>query len=96
MNRPKTYKTSQMERVAEKLKLEKSDSSHHIRGFIISDSGKKLYPPIYFSKGKKDIGPAVVDSIRKALFLQNSEVDALFRCSMSREEYLKIRFSRTS
>lgn len=86
-----TYKNAQMERVFEKLQIEERRSHHHRSGFIINNAGRKLYPPIRFSKGKKDILSKVADKIRKSLYLDAVEFDTLLKCQLSRNDYLEIR-----
>lgn len=91
-----TYKTDQMERVFHKLQVQTKPSNHHRSGFIVDDAGCKLFPPVYFSKGNKDIGLDVSNKIRKSLFLKPNDFDALMRCHMSRGEYLKLRKANSS
>jgi hypothetical protein len=86
-----SYKTAQFERLFDKLQIEHKPSTHHRSGFIVDESGAKLFPPIYFSKGHKDVGPKISSQIRKALFLDEREFDTLVRCRMSRSEYLATR-----
>lgn len=89
-----SYKTAQMERVFDKLQVDEKSSKHHRSGFIIDVDGKKLFPPIYFSKGHKDIGPNIARQIQKSLLLHQDEFDTLIRCHMSRTEYLALRRNR--
>lgn len=90
----KTVKTAEMERVFDKLKVMERPSDHHRSGFIVDDDGKKLFPPVFFSKGRKDIGPFVADKIRKSFLLTQREFSVLISCRMSRLEYLSLRRSR--
>jgi hypothetical protein len=90
-----TYKTAQFERMFDKLQVEAKPSNHHRSGFIIDEGGGKLFPPLYFSKGNKEVGPRISGQIRKALFLDEREFDTLVRCRMSRLEYLTTRRSKT-
>lgn len=86
-----TYKTAQMERVFLKLQIDEKSSKHHRSGFVIDDDGKKLFPPLYFSKGHKDIPAAVARKIRQQMFLNTDEFDSMVRCVMSRKQYLELR-----
>jgi hypothetical protein len=86
-----SYKTAQMERVFDKLQVECKPSNHHRSGFIVDDDGKKLFPPVFFSKGHKDIGPVIANKIRKAMYLDQTSFDELLKCHMSRREYLAYR-----
>ena len=90
----KCVKPAEMERVFDKLKVVGRSSTHHRPAFIVDRDGKKLFPPLFFSKGKSEIGPAVTDAIRKSLLLRKDEFGTLVRCRMSRDEYLEIRKSR--
>lgn len=86
-----SYKAAQMERVFEKLQIDCKSSNHHRSGFIVDDNGRKLFPPIYFSKGHNDIGPLIARKIRKAMLLDQSKFDLLLKCHMSRRDYLAAR-----
>jgi hypothetical protein len=90
-----SYKTSQAERVFNKLEVEEGGSDHHRRGFIIDEaSGRKLFPPVYFNKGRGDIYPKLATKMRRALFLDQNEFDELMRCSMKKSAYFEIRRRR--
>jgi hypothetical protein len=91
-----SYKTDQMERVFTKLQIQEKSSNHHRSGFIVDESGRKLFPPIFFSKGNKDMGPNICRKLRNALFLDATSFDTLMRCHMSRAEYLQTRARQAS
>ena len=86
-----TYKTAQMERVFVKLQIEEKSSNHHRSGYVVDDDGKKMFPPIYFSKGRKDIPGPVAKKIRQQMFLSRDEFDQMIGCVMTRKQYLEIR-----
>lgn len=85
------YKSHQAEKMFEKLKIENGSSNHHIRGFLIDDTGKKLFPPLFFSKGNKELPKRVENNLRKSLKLKAEEFNKLITCHMSRPEYMKLR-----
>jgi hypothetical protein len=90
-----TYKTRQAEGVFDKLDVEQSPSTHHRRGFLIDDTtGCKLFPPIHFNKGNKDIYDNVARKMRLSFRLTVEEFDELMRCRMSKREYFEIRRKR--
>lgn len=92
-----TYKTAQAERVFLKLDVEEGHSDHHRRGFLIDDvTGRKLFPPVYFNKGRGEIYPKLARKLRLALGLDEAEFDELMRCSMKKGAYFDIRRSRGS
>jgi len=76
-----------------KLKIQNSKSNHHVKGFIIDHNGKKLFPPIFYSKGNKELPARVERNLCKALQINMDQFCELIECHMSREEYLKIRNS---
>lgn len=88
------YNTRQMEAMFKKLQVKRGGSNHHISGFVTDENGKKLYPPIFFSKGAKELPPRVERNLMKCLCINASEFDKLISCKMSREEYLKVRCSK--
>lgn len=79
-----------------KLDISRSSSNHHIRGFIVSDDGRKLFPPVYVSKGNKELSPFLIDKIRKSMFLTRDELKTMGACKISRSEYFEIRFEKTN
>lgn len=90
-----TYKTRQAESVFKKLSIDESRSNHHRRGFLVDDmSGCKLFPPIYFNKGKKDIYPNIARKMRLSLRLTDHEFDELMSCRMTKPQYFVVRRSR--
>lgn len=90
-----TYKTRQAESVFTKLSVDEGSSDHHRRGFLIDDfSGRKLFPPVYFNKGKKDIYPNIARKMRLSLRLTNDEFDELMNCRMTKPEYFTVRRRR--
>ena len=82
------YKTRQAVSMFKKLKIKKTDVNHHVKGFIIDDNGKKLYPPVFVSKGLKELPVAVESKLRKSLKLSKDEFHELISCHMSRDQYL--------
>jgi len=84
-----------MLRVFDKLKLQRSKSTHHVRGFLVHE-GRKLYPPIHISKGKKEVPKFVQDKLRKALFLSRGEFSTLCKCKLSGPDYYSLRLERDS
>jgi len=85
-----------MERVFTKLQIQEKSSTHHRSGFIVDENGRKLFPPIFFSKGDKDIGANICRKLRNALFLDSDSFDTLMRCRMSRAQYLETRARQAS
>lgn len=82
-----------LERVFTKLKVQRTSSNHHVKGFLV-DKGVKLYPPVYYSKGRGELPLFVQEKLRKALYLDRKEFSTLCRCKISHEEYYKIRRKR--
>lgn len=84
--------TTQAEKIFNKLKIKEknSGSNHHISGFIVNN-GEILFPPIYYSKGKKDMPKPVVEKFRKSLKLDKNSFLELSKCHMSFEEYFQRR-----
>lgn len=80
--------TTQAEKIFNKLNVEpkKATSNHHISGFIVKD-GERLFPPIYYSKGKKDMPKPVVEKFRKSLKIDRDSFNELAKCHLTREEY---------
>ena len=85
------FNTTKAERIFKKLKIHRSSTNKHIKGFIVYN-GERLFPPIYFSKGKKKIHPPITEKIRKSLFLTKDEFKTLSKCTMSYKEYFECRF----
>ena len=89
------YKTRQADQVFNKLDVDPSPSTHHRRGFLIDDAtGRRLFPPIHFNKGNKDLYENIARKMRLALRLRADEFDELMRCSMGKVEYFNIRRKR--
>ncbi len=90
-----TYKSKQAEKVFRKLSVDESTSNHHRRGFLVDDSsGQKLFPPIYFNKGHKDIYPQIARKMQLCLSMTNEEFNELMCCRMTRVTYFSLRRSR--
>jgi hypothetical protein len=85
------YTTRQAISMFEKLKVQNGTSNHHIKGFIIDDDGRKLFPPIYVSKGNKELPRHVEKNLAACLKLGPEHFRLLITCKMSRTEYLQIR-----
>jgi hypothetical protein len=91
----RTYKARQAEKVFTKLAIQEGSSNHHRRGFLVDDTtGVKLYPPIYFNKGRGDIYPKIAQKLRISLGLDTDEFDRLMCCTMPKDEYFALRRSR--
>lgn len=86
-----TYKRKQAVRMFEKLKIERSPTNHHIKGFVTTESGERLFPPIYFNKGSKDLPVRIAEKMRANLRLEKDQFHQLISCKMSRAKYLEIR-----
>ncbi len=90
----KVFSKKQAVSALEKLGLKRSNATHHIRGFLIDPKGIKLFPPLSVNKGSGDLPPRIQRKLQKGLRLDDSEFNELFRCSMKKNEYFKIRESR--
>jgi hypothetical protein len=86
------FTTTNAEKIFAKLRIDKSGSNHHIKGFLVYN-GRRLYPPIYFSKGKKDIPVPIIEKFRKSLCLNKDQFSVLSKCSMTMHEYFEIRMN---
>lgn len=82
-----------LERVFKKLKVQRTPTNHHVKGFLV-DNGVKLYPPIYYSKGRGEVPLFVQEKLRKSLLLTRKELLTLCSCKISYVEYFKIRRER--
>lgn len=83
-----SYKCSEAERMFGKLKVVRSSANHHVKGFVLDLDGKKLFPPIYYNKGRKDLPARIVKKLRVNLGLNDEDFHELISCRMSRAEYL--------
>lgn len=83
-----SYKCSQAERMFGKLKIARASSNHHVKGFVLDLNGNKLFPPVYFNKGRKDLPARIVKKLKTNLGLNDDDFDELISCRMSRHEYL--------
>lgn len=84
-------KAKELLRLFDKLQIARSPSNHHIRGFVVTDDGRKLFPPIYLSKGSKEVSDVILAKLRQNLFLTREQFDTMLDCKISRSEYLNIR-----
>lgn len=75
-------------RAFQKLEIGKSGS---LRGFIVNEHGKKLFPPVYFNKNIEHLPPSAYDAVRKSLHLTRPQFRKLLSCTLGRSEYLAIR-----
>ena len=84
------FTTKRAEAVFNKLRVKESSSNHHRKGFL-TRNGERLFPPIYFSKGRKKIPDIISEKFRKSLFLNEEQFIKLISCKMGYEEYFEIR-----
>lgn len=90
-----SFKPHKAKKIFSKLKIKESNSNHHIKGFLVYD-GVRLFPPIFYSKGNKEIPLQIVEKFRKSLYLDKNAFSFLSSCKMTYEQYFAIRFEKTN
>jgi hypothetical protein len=80
--------TREAEKIFNKLEVESVKSRHHVRGFVTFNGVRIL--PVHYSNGHKDMPGQVPKRFAKSLKLSLDEFAELKRCSMSRDEYVRI------
>ena len=69
-----------------KIGVERVESTHHVRGFVVVDGRRVL--PIHFSRGRGSMPPRTAILFRQSLKLSEAELREFLRCHLSREDYL--------
>lgn len=90
----KVFSKKQAVAALEKLGLVRGSSNHHIKGFLISPEGVKLFPPLYVNKGSGDLPKRIQRKLQVGLKLDDLEFSELFSCSMKKKTYFEIRVER--
>lgn len=88
------YSVRQLDRLFDRLEIDGEDRQGLRSGYLIDDQGKKLFPPLSFSRAADTISDAELELLQRQLFLSDYDFDRLLRCEMTRREYLEHRRSQ--
>lgn len=85
--------TRDAELIFRKLEVERVESSHHVRGYLVHEGRRIL--ALYYSFGRKPFPGRTSDMFRRSMHLADHELRRFISCTMSREEYLELVLERT-
>ena len=86
--------TREARKVIDKVCDQRTECTHHVRGFVIVD-GKRVFP-IHCSFGNKDMPVSVIHRFRRSLRVTIDEFSSLVGCTMDRDHYKSLIVNRLS
>lgn len=85
-------KKRDMERVFNKLNIERVECKHHVRGYFLHN-GERLFP-VYFSFGRGEVPGFVAEKMAKSMALSLDELRRMAKCKISAARYADILVER--
>jgi hypothetical protein len=89
------YSLEQLERLFDRLEIDGLDRRDLRSGYLIDEQGKKLFPPLSFSRASGTVSGVELELLQRQLFLSDYDFDRLMRCEMTRREYFERRRLQT-